>query len=94
MKSLLLAGAIIVATGTCAFAQGGYWVVGDSATSKCEIVTSNPVINGPAGGSIYFGTGPYKSLDDAKLARSTIRECPVVPEPPAEPAAEEDKPQD
>ena len=45
MKSLLLAGAMIVATGTCAFAQDGYWVVGNRATSKCEIVTSNPVIN-------------------------------------------------
>ena len=92
MKSLLLAGAIVVATGTLAFAQGGYWVVGDSATSKCEIVTSNPVINSQVGGNIWFGTGPYKSLDDAKLARSTIRQCPVVPEPPAEQAPEEDKP--
>ena len=72
MKSLLLAGAMIVATGTCAFAQGGYWVVGNRATSKCEIVTSNPVINAQVGGNIWFGTGPYKSLDDAKLARSTI----------------------
>ena len=43
MKSLLLAGAMIVATGTLAFAQGAYWVVGDRATAKCEIVTSNPV---------------------------------------------------
>jgi hypothetical protein len=56
MKSLLLAGALIVATGTCAFAQGGYWVVGNSATSKCEIVTSNPVINAQVGGNIWFGT--------------------------------------
>lgn len=92
MKSLLLAGAMIAATGTFAFAQGGYWVVGDSATGKCEIVTSNPVINSQVGGNIWFGTGPYRSLDDAKLARSTVRQCPVVPEPPAEQAAEEDKP--
>jgi len=91
MKSLLLAGAIVVATGTFAFAQGGYWVVGDRATSKCEIVTSNPVINGLVGGDIYFGTGPYRSLDDAKLARSTIRQCPVVPEPAAADAPAEDK---
>jgi len=83
MKSLLVAGAMIVATGTCAFAQGGYWVVGDRATGKCEIVTSNPVINSQVGGNIYFGTGPYKSIDDAKLARSTIPQCPIVPEPPA-----------
>jgi hypothetical protein len=91
MKSLLLAGAMILATGTCAFAQGGYWVVGDRATSKCEIVTSNPVINGPVGGNIWFGTGPYRSLDDAKLARSTIPQCPVIPEPPAEAGPEEDR---
>jgi hypothetical protein len=89
MKSLLLAGAMAVATGTFAFAQGAYWVIGDHATSKCEIVTSNPVINGQVGGNIWFGTGPYKSLDDAKLARSTIRACPVVDEPAAESPAEE-----
>ncbi|WP_291852760.1 hypothetical protein [Bradyrhizobium sp.] len=86
MKSLLLAGAMVVATGTCGLAQGAFWVVGDHATSKCEIVTRNPVINGQVGGNIWFGTGPYKSLDDAKLARSTIRVCPVVVE--EEPAAE------
>ena len=91
MKRLLLAGAMIVATGTCAFAQSGFWVVGDGATSKCEIVTSNPVINSQVGGNITFGSGPYKSIDDAKLARSTISECPVVPEPPAEQAPAEEK---
>jgi hypothetical protein len=91
MKSLLLAGAMIIATGACAFAQGGYWVVGDNATSKCEIVTSNPVINSQVGGNITFGTGPYKSIEDAKLARSTIPQCPIVPEPPAEQASEDKK---
>ena len=91
MNSLLLAGAMIVATGTCAFAQGGYWVVGNRATSKCEIVTSNPVINAQVGGNIWFGTGPYQSLDDAKLARSTIPQCPAVEEPPAETRDNEDK---
>ena len=91
MKPLLLAGAMIIATGTCAFAQSGFWVVGDGATSKCEIVTSNPVINSQVGGNITFGSGPYKSMDDAKLARSTISECPVVPEPPAEQAPAEEK---
>ena len=55
MKSLLMAGAMIIATGACAFAQGGYWVVGDSVTSKCEIVTSNPVINSQVGGNIKAG---------------------------------------
>ena len=31
MKSLLLAAAMVVAAGTCASAQSGYWVVGHSA---------------------------------------------------------------
>ena len=83
MRSLLLAVAIMVASGSSAPAQGGYWVVGDNATGKCEIVTSNPVINAQVGGNIWFGTGPYQSNDDAKRARSTIPQCPVVPEPPA-----------
>ncbi|HEY9454187.1 MAG TPA: hypothetical protein VIR82_16050 [Bradyrhizobium sp.] len=93
MKPLMLAGAMIGVTATCAFAQSGFWVVGDSAAGKCEIVTSNPVINSQVGGNITFGSGPYKSMDDAKLARSTISECPAIPEPepPAEQAAEEKK---
>jgi hypothetical protein len=76
-------GAMIVATGTCAVAQGGYWVVGDRANGECEIVASNPVINAHVGGKIWFRTGPHKSSDDAKLACSTIPQCPIVPEPPA-----------
>ena len=90
MKSLLLAGAMILAAGTAVFAQGGYWVVGNGATSKCDIVTSNPVINSQVGGNTTFGSGPYRSLDDAKLARSTIGACPKVEDqPPAGPAGEE-----
>jgi hypothetical protein len=76
MKSLLLAGAMIVGTGAACFGDGLFWVVGDRATNKREVVTSNPVINGLVGGNIWFGSGPYKSLDDAKLARSTINACP------------------
>jgi hypothetical protein len=91
MKSLPLAGAMIVTTGTCAFAQGGYWVVGNRATSKCEIVTSNPVVNAQVGGNIWFETGPYKSLDDVKLARSTISSCPAVQEPPTDTQDDEKK---
>jgi hypothetical protein len=83
MKSLLLAAALMVAAGTCASAQSGYWVVGNNATGKCEIVTSYPVINAQVGGNIWFGTGPYQSNEDAKRARSTIPQCPAVPEPPA-----------
>jgi hypothetical protein len=47
-------------------------VVGNAATNKCEIVTSNPIVIG----AIWFEDGPYKSLADARLARSTIRVCP------------------
>jgi len=90
MKSLLLAGAMAVAAGTVAFADGGYWVTGNRATGKCDIVSSNPVINGPVGGNTWFGTGPYQSLEAAKLARSTIPSCPVVEDPPAK-AAKDDK---
>jgi hypothetical protein len=91
MKSLLLAGAMTIATGTCALAQAGYWVVGNRATANCEIVTSNPVINAQVGGNIWFGTGPYQSLDNAKLARSTISQCPAVEAPPAKTPDDEDK---
>ena len=72
MKALILAGAMMVAIGTACLADGLYWVVGNSATGKCDIVTSNPIITG----NIWFEDGPYKSLADAKLARSTITVCP------------------
>lgn len=75
MQSLWLASAIACVGGTACFAGGGYWVVGNRATNTCDIVTSNPVIDGSIG-PIFFGSGPYKSLDDAKLARSTIGVCP------------------
>jgi hypothetical protein len=72
MKPLILAGAMMFAIGTACFADGLFWVVGNSATGKCEIVTSNPIIDG----DLWFEDGPYRSLDDAKLARSTIGACP------------------
>ena len=84
MKSLLLAGIMSVTFATASYAQY-YWVTGDRGTGKCNIVNSasQPVAYGlPAyagSGSEYntwFASGPYKSLDDAKLARSTISECP------------------
>jgi hypothetical protein len=79
IKSLLLT-ALTCATATACFARWpeypGFWVVGNYTTGKCEIVTSNPVIDGSV---IWFSTGPYKSLDDAKLARSNIRQCPPEP---------------
>ena len=76
MKSLLLAGAMIVATEATGYGDGLYWVVGNRATNKCDIVTYNPSIYPYGGGDFWFGDGPYRSLADAKLARSTIRACP------------------
>jgi hypothetical protein len=80
MKSWLIAGATMLPVATVSFADGLYWVVGNHATNKCEIVTSNPLIYG----DIWFGDGPYKSISDAKLARSTIRACPKEEDPPAD----------
>jgi hypothetical protein len=74
MKRLMLAVSLAFAAGTVSAADGLYWVVGNNATNKCEIVTKNPVIDG----NIWFGDGPYKSKDDAQLARSTISACPKV----------------
>jgi hypothetical protein len=75
VRSLLLAGALLVATAAVSAADGLYWVVGNRATNTCEIVTSNPVVDG----DISFADGPYNSIDDAKLARSTIHVCPKEP---------------
>ena len=79
MRSFMLAGVAIGLLATAASAQdaGYYWVVGNRATNRCEIVTKNPVIFG----DIWFGDGPYKSRADAKLARSTIGACPKTPDP-------------
>lgn len=74
MKRSIFAAVLLLASGTVSHADGLFWVVGDRATGKCIIVTSNPVIIG----DIWFGDGPYKSRADAKLARSTIRACPAV----------------
>jgi hypothetical protein len=76
MKALILAGAMTVLIGTDCFAQALYWVVGNRATNKCDIVTRNPVVFMDGGGDFWFEDGPYKSLADAKLARSTIGVCP------------------
>jgi len=90
MKSVLLAGAMLIAAGDIAFAQG-YWVTGNRS-GNCEIVTSNPVVDSQVGGNTTFGSGPYRSNDDAKLARSTIRSCP--PEPPQPQMPEPDRADD
>jgi len=79
MKRLILTGAVVLVS-SISYAGGRYWVVGNRATGKCDIVTSNPVIGGGSaydnGGGFSFGSGPYKSKNDAKLARSTINTCP------------------
>jgi hypothetical protein len=60
-------------------------VVGNRATSKCDIVTRNPVIYPYGDGNFWFGDGPYRSVAEARLARSTIGVCPKD-----DPAAEKD----
>ena len=81
MKTWIAAGLFLCATGSVCLADGGYWVVGNRATNGCDIVTSNPVLS--YAGPLYFGSGPYKSKDDAKIARSTIAACPKVADKPA-----------
>jgi hypothetical protein len=89
MKRVMLAGALLLAAGTTAFGDQLYWVVGNRVTQRCDLVASNPVVFGlpaydeGAPYTYWFSDGPYKSKDDAKLARSTIRVCPVEPEEPA-----------
>jgi hypothetical protein len=74
MKRLMLFVGLLIATTVAGSADdlSSFWVVGNHANGKCDIVTSNPVIEG----DIWFEDGPYKTIDDAKLARSTIAECP------------------
>jgi hypothetical protein len=71
----LLAALAIPAVPSLALADGMFWVVGSHDTGKCQIVTTNPVVDGS---NIWFGDGPYKSRSDAKLARSNIEACPKV----------------
>jgi hypothetical protein len=83
MKSFMLAGVFIGLVATASSADGAlFWVVGNRATNSCQIVTKNPYIFG----DIWFGDGPYRSIADAKLARSTIRACPNKDEDPTDPA--------
>lgn len=77
---LALAASLLLASATAGAAEDLFWVVGNRATNRCEIVTTNPVI----GGDIWFADGPYRSRSDAKLARSTIGPCPNKQQDPAE----------
>ena len=40
MKRLIFAGSLLLASGTASLADGMFWVVGNRATGKCNIVTS------------------------------------------------------
>ena len=83
MKSLLIAGIMSITFVTAGHA-GEYWVSGDRITGGCRITTSQPItFSLPAyDGSTdpayrtSWTSGPYQSLDDAKLARSGINSCP------------------
>ena len=68
MKSLILAGAITSVIGTVCLGSIGSSAI---ARQQMRIVARNPVVIG----DIWFEDGPYGSLNDAKLARSTIGAC-------------------
>jgi len=78
--ALVLTVGLLLMAGPLNADDGTYWVVGNRATQRCDIVTSNPVIYGldAYNHGYWFGSGPYRSRDDAKLARSTITACPKV----------------
>ena len=96
MKSLLIAGIMSITFVTAGHA-GEYWVSGDRLTGGCRITTSQPItFSLPAyDGSTdptyrtSWTSGPYQSLDDAKLARSGINSCP-----PPDPAKDDKEDKD
>lgn len=71
---------------TASAAAQSFWVVGNQSSGRCDIVTSNPTIGG--GSPYFFGDGPYKSKDDAKLAMTTISVCPPYQDPDEKKAPE------
>jgi len=68
MKRLILAAAMTFGVGTVCLADGQYWVSGNRATNKCDIVTQPSVIYRYGGGNFWSGPVPT-SPRDAKLAR-------------------------
>ena len=71
MKSLLLAGAMIVATGTCALAQGGYWVVGNRATRRlCEDLPGHA----SSRSSVHTSSSATRTRDDDVVSQG-LREA-------------------
>ncbi len=75
LSLVLAASALAIATTSgLASTNGLYWVVGNSVTNSCDIVSQHPVVSPE--GPLWFGNGPYKSYDDARLARREISACP------------------
>jgi hypothetical protein len=74
MKIAVVAAAFAALVTTAAWDYPGFWVIKDSRLAQCSIVTSNPVIDGPIG-PVLWGSGPYRSEQDAELAMSTIGAC-------------------
>ena len=73
-RSVILAVAMILGLVGATFANNNYWVVGNLVTNSCDIVSQTPVV-GPDG-PLWFGNGPHKSYDEARLAREGISACP------------------
>ena len=71
VSAITVAAAAFMAVG---WDVAGFWVIKDTRANGCSIVTSNPVVNGPIG-PILWGSGPYQSEKDAKLAIKTIPSC-------------------
>jgi hypothetical protein len=71
MRVFVVAAAFAALITSVAWNDPGFWVIRDTRQPKCTIVTQNPVIDG----TILWGSGPYKSEDDAKLAMKTINGC-------------------
>ncbi|WP_311966853.1 hypothetical protein [Bradyrhizobium australiense] len=86
MKSLLLAGAMMVATGTCAFAQA---VLGGRQPRHRNMRDCHEQSHRRRPGRRKHLVR-NRSLQVARQARSTISQCPAVEEPAAE-MPEEDK---
>ena len=76
LRTIMLAAAIMFGIIGSTFASGIYWVVGNLVTNSCDIVSQTPVV-GPEG-PLWFGNGPHKTYDEAKLARQGISACPRV----------------
>ncbi|MCX7307035.1 MAG: hypothetical protein NTZ72_03430 [Afipia sp.] len=74
MKIVVVAAGLTALLTTAGFDYTGFWVIKDTRQPKCSIVTSNPVIDGPIG-PVLWGSGPYRSEQDAELAISTISSC-------------------